>query len=445
MTGDVIIALATGGSPSGAIAVIRISGEECIKKINQFVSIDLLKAKDHSIHFCNIYDDRREIIDEVLISVFYKNHSYTKEESLEISCHNSTYIITTIINTLINHGMRMAAPGEFTRRAFKHGRMDLTQAEAVADIIAAKSKAAHDIALTQIRGGFSQKIEKIKNTILSVATQLEIENDFSEEDILQQPRQNIIKTIHGVLNDVELMLQCFERGEVIRHGLPVAIVGMPNVGKSSLLNCLLNEERAIVSEIAGTTRDTIDAEVNIGDIVCRFIDTAGIRSDYIDEIEKAGIERAKKTIEKAQMVLFMIDVTTREDDYKEQLTTIRSYNKDFLIIVNKIDLNPMYKIAEEAIYISIKTKNNIDSIKEYIANKYNVVANEVFVNARHLEVFKSIYTALQKTIDALEHGMSSEFIMWNINNILLSLDTITGKTTSQDILDNIFSKFCVGK
>jgi tRNA modification GTPase len=445
MPGDVIIALATGGSPSGAIAVIRISGEECIKKINQFVSIDLLKAKDHSIHFCNIYDDRREIIDEVLISVFYKNHSYTKEESLEISCHNSTYIITTIINTLINHGMRMAAPGEFTRRAFKYGRMDLTQAEAVADIIAAKSKAAHDIALTQIRGGFSQKIEKIKNTILSVATQLEIENDFSEEDILQQPRQNIIKTIHGVLNDVELMLQCFERGEVIRHGLPVAIVGMPNVGKSSLLNCLLNEERAIVSEIAGTTRDTIDAEVNIGDIVCRFIDTAGIRSDYIDEIEKAGIERAKKTIEKAQMVLFMIDVTTREDDYKEQLTTIRSYNKDFLIIVNKIDLNPIYKIAEEAIYISIKTKNNIDSIKEYIANKYNVVANEVFVNARHLEVFKSIYTALQKTIDTLEHGMSSEFIMWNINNILLSLDTITGKTTSQDILDNIFSKFCVGK
>ena len=444
MQDDIIIALATGHSPAGAIAVIRISGEGCIDKVNQFVSIDLLKAKDHTINFCKIYDDNAEIIDEVLISVFYKDHSYTKEESLEISCHNSTYIIRTIINTLINHGMRMAEHGEFTRRAFNHGQMDLAQAEAVADIIAAKSKAAHDIAFTQMRGFFSQKIEKIKQEILSVATQLEIENDFTEEDILLPSHGKILETLNKVLSEVNMLLNNFSRGEVIRHGLPVAIVGRPNVGKSSLLNALLNEERAIVSDIAGTTRDTIDAEVNIGDISCRFIDTAGIRSDYADEIEKAGIERTRKAIEKAQLVLFMIDVTM--DDYHEQLETIRRYNKDFLIIVNKIDLSPGYKIPDEAVYISTKDKKNIDTIKEYIADKYSLRTDEFFVNARHLEIFKSVHEDLRKTIQAIEDNTPCEFLMTHINDVITSLNTITGRQISSEcVLNNIFNKFCIGK
>ncbi|MBQ2349928.1 MAG: tRNA uridine-5-carboxymethylaminomethyl(34) synthesis GTPase MnmE [Cytophagales bacterium] len=445
MSDDVIIALATGYSPTGAIAIIRISGEGCIRKVNPFVSINLLKAHDHTIHFCNIYDSGREVIDEILISVFYKNHSYTKEESLEISCHNSRYIITTIINTLIGNGMRLSSPGEFTRRAFSNGRMDLSQAEAVADMIAAKSKAAHDIALTQMRGVFSQKIKTIKERILSVATQLEIDNDFSEEDISLSPRNNIITIIQDVLNDVDNMLHRFSHGEVIRHGLPVAIIGRPNVGKSSLLNVLLEEERAIVSPLAGTTRDTIEAEVNIDDISCRFIDTAGIRDDYADDIEKAGIERTKKTIAKAQMVLFMVDVTMTGEDYKEQLEAIRRQNKDLLIVVNKMDLDTTYKISEEAIYISTKNKSNIDAIKEYITKKYNMHNDEIFVNARHVEVFKNIKTALAKTINAFEEGISSEFIMSEINNIILSLNTITGETSSQETLDNIFSRFCVGK
>lgn len=449
MNNDIIIALATSSGQSGAIAVIRISGEKCISLANMFVDIDLMSRKDHTVNFCKIFDEEKNIIDEVLISLFFKDHSYTKEESMEISCHNSQYIIRSILDLFLRHGARIANHGEFTQRAFLNGRFDLTQAEAVCDIISAKSKAAHDVALKQMNGYVSDYINSIKQEIIDISSEIELQNDFSEEQFIDEDDKSeykIIDKIDNIILQLKDILKNFHQGEIIKKGLPIAIVGKPNVGKSSLLNILCNEDRAIVSPIAGTTRDTIDIEVNIGDIVCRFIDTAGLRDDYKDEIEKIGIERSKKTIEKAQLVIFVVDVTMKEKDYIEDLNFIKKFNNDIVIVVNKIDLDEKYKTNfDNTIYVSAKKNINISKIKEYIKSKYKIREDEVVVNSRHFIVLNNILNILLKLKVDCQKNIPSEILMINIKEIIELLNTITGKTTSENILNNIFSNFCIGK
>ena len=355
MDNDIIVSIATCTCGNGALGIIRTSGKGSIDLVNKFVTINLLERKDHTINLCNFLDEDKNILDEVLVLLFFDGHSYTKEESVEISCHNSIYILETIIKILIKNGARMATNGEYTRRAYLNGRFDLIQAESVADLIASKNKSAHDIAINQMKGGLSDEINKIKQEVINIGSQIETNIEFTEEDIERDDKQKLIEKITSVENKINKMLNSFSKGEAIKKGLPIAIIGKPNVGKSSLLNALLNEDRVIVSPIAGTTRDAIDAEIKIGNINCRFIDTAGLRNNSTDFIENIGIEITKKTIDKAALILFVIDVNMTSDDYKEELNIIKASNKDYLLIVNKIDLNKSYKIENENhIYIFLQ-------------------------------------------------------------------------------------------
>jgi tRNA modification GTPase len=300
-----------------------------------------------------------------------------------------------------------------------------------------------------MNGYVSDYINSIKQEIIDISSEIELQNDFSEEQFIDEDDKSeykIIDKIDNIILQLKDILKNFHQGEIIKKGLPIAIVGKPNVGKSSLLNILCNEDRAIVSPIAGTTRDTIDIEVNIGDIVCRFIDTAGLRDDYKDEIEKIGIERSKKTIEKAQLVIFVVDVTMKEKDYIEDLNFIKKFNNDIVIVVNKIDLDEKYKTNfDNTIYVSAKKNINISKIKEYIKSKYKIREDEVVVNSRHFIVLNNILNILLKLKVDCQKNIPSEILMINIKEIIELLNTITGKTTSENILNNIFSNFCIGK
>ena len=446
MDNDIIVSIATCTCGNGALGIIRTSGKGSIDLVNKFVTINLLERKDHTINLCNFLDEDKNILDEVLVLLFFDGHSYTKEESVEISCHNSIYILETIIKILIKNGARMATNGEYTRRAYLNGRFDLIQAESVADLIASKNKSAHDIAINQMKGGLSNEIDKIKEEVIDIGSQIETNIEFTEEDIERDDKQKLIEKITSVENKINKMLNSFSKGEAIKKGLPIAIIGKPNVGKSSLLNALLNEDRVIVSPIAGTTRDAIDAEIKIGNINCRFIDTAGLRNNSTDFIENIGIEITKKTIDKAALILFVIDVNMTSDDYKEELNIIKASNKDYLLIVNKIDLNESYKIENENhIYISAKNNIGIDKIKEYIKEKYKIKEDESIINLRHFEIFTKIINNIEKIKTLLQNNSPEEIIMIEINSILEEFKKINNKNSSEEILDNIFSKFCIGK
>ena len=446
MDNDIIVSIATCTCGNGALGIIRTSGKGSIDLVNKFVTINLLERKDHTINLCNFLDEDKNILDEVLVLLFFDGHSYTKEESVEISCHNSIYILETIIKILIKNGARMATNGEYTRRAYLNGRFDLIQAESVADLIASKNKSAHDIAINQMKGGLSNEIDKIKQEVIDIGSQIETNIEFTEEDIERDDKQKLIEKITSVENKINKMLNSFSKGEAIKKGLPIAIIGKPNVGKSSLLNALLNEDRVIVSPIAGTTRDAIDAEIKIGNINCRFIDTAGLRNNSTDFIENIGIEITKKTIDKASLILFVIDVNMTSDDYKEELNIIKASNKDYLLIVNKIDLNESYKIENENhIYISAKNNIGIDQIKEYIKEKYKIKEDESIINLRHFEIFTKIINNIEKIKTLLQNNSPEEIIMIEINSILEEFKKINNKNSSEEILDNIFSKFCIGK
>ena len=446
MDNDIIVSIATCTCGNGALGIIRTSGKGSIDLVNKFVTINLLERKDHTINLCNFLDEDKNILDEVLVLLFFDGHSYTKEESVEISCHNSIYILETIIKILIKNGARMATNGEYTRRAYLNGRFDLIQAESVADLIASKNKSAHDIAINQMKGGLSNEIDKIKQEVIDIGSQIETNIEFTEEDIEREDKQKLIEKITSVENKINKMLNSFSKGEAIKKGLPIAIIGKPNVGKSSLLNALLNEDRVIVSPIAGTTRDAIDAEIKIGNINCRFIDTAGLRNNSTDFIENIGIEITKKTIDKAALILFVIDVNMTSDDYKEELNIIKASNKDYLLIVNKIDLNESYKIENENhIYISAKNNIGIDKIKEYIKEKYKIKEDESIINLRHFEIFTKIINNIEKIKTLLQNNSPEEIIMIEINSILEEFKKINNKNSSEEILDNIFSKFCIGK
>ena len=444
---DTICAITTGGGMS-AIAAIRISGAKAINSTNSIFSKDIRDAKSHTIHFGTILDNT-DVVDEVLISIFKGEKSFTGEESVEISCHGSVYIQNKIIQLLIGKGCRTASAGEFTMRAFKNGKLDLSQAESVADLIASESEAAHQTALRQLRGGFSSKLQNLRTKLIDFASLIELELDFSEEDVEFADRKQFEDLLEEIKVELEKLIESFKLGNVIKNGIPVAILGAPNVGKSTLLNCLLNEEKAIVSDIAGTTRDAIEDELNIKGFKFRFIDTAGIRETN-DTIENLGI---KKTMEKAaiaHVVLFLIDANSNISNQLEELNKVKDKIKDkLLVVVNKIDLNAVKEDLNHAIFISAKNNEGVETLKERLltfVNTKELSNNETIVtNLRHYEELQLTLHEINTIINGLHKGISGDFLAINIRQALFHLGSITGEVTTDTLLGNIFGKFCIGK
>ena len=444
---DTICAITTGGGMS-AIAAIRISGNNAINSTNSIFSKDIRDAKSHTIHFGTILDNT-DVVDEVLISIFKGEKSFTGEESVEISCHGSVYIQNKIIQLLIGKGCRTASAGEFTMRAFKNGKLDLSQAESVADLIASESEAAHQTALRQLRGGFSSKLQNLRTKLIDFASLIELELDFSEEDVEFADRKQFEDLLEEIKVELEKLIESFKLGNVIKNGIPVAILGAPNVGKSTLLNCLLNEEKAIVSDIAGTTRDAIEDELNIKGFKFRFIDTAGIRETN-DTIENLGI---KKTMEKAaiaHVVLFLIDANSNINNQLAELNKVKDKLKDkLLVVVNKIDLNAVKEDLKHAIFISAKNNEGVETLKERLltfVNTKELSNNETIVtNLRHYEELQLTLHEINTIINGLHKGISGDFLAINIRQALFHLGSITGEVTTDTLLGNIFGKFCIGK
>ena len=455
---DTIVALATP-SGTGAIALIRLSGPDAIVIINQvFKGKDLEKQASHTVHFGTIRDGE-QIIDEVLISLFVAPKSYTKENVVEISCHGSKYIIESIIKLLIRKGARAAKPGEFTLRAFLNGGLDLSQAEAVADLISSSSKAAHQLAMQQMRGGFSNELKLLREQLIHFASMIELELDFSEEDVEFANRDQLKALVMAIFKVINKLIQSFELGNVIKNGVPVVIAGKPNVGKSTLLNVLLNEDRAIVSEIAGTTRDTIEDEMNIKGINFRFIDTAGIRETQ-DIIEAKGVERTFEKIKSSAIVLYLFDaLETNEialaEIVTELKTVIEAHNGQLLLVCNKVDLNNIESLKKQfsaftdMLFISAKEAFHIEDLEDALLTAVNFSAlnsEEVIVSSlRHHDALLKTAAALEKVLFGIDNPVTSDFLALDIKQALYYLGEITGQVTTDDLLDNIFSKFCIGK
>ena len=450
---DTIVALATSAGAQGAIAVVRVSGAQAISIVNSiFKGKDLTKQASHTIHFGTIRDEE-EIVDEVLVSLFVGPNSYTKENSVEISTHNSKYIIERVINLLIRKGARAARAGEFTLRAFLNGGLDLSQAEAVADLIASNSAASHQIAMQQMRGGFSNKLKQLREDLVHFASLIELELDFAEEDVEFANRdqlKNLIQQIYTVINK---LISSFEQGNVLKNGVPVVIAGKPNVGKSTLLNALLNEERAIVSEIAGTTRDTIEDEININGVTFRFIDTAGIR-ETVDVIEAKGVERTMEKMKQARLIVYLFDpMQDKIEAVQEQIVEVQALDIPFVTIINKADLITAQQRDEYAVlqplYISAKEQIGIEELKEELlrqVNLSNINTDDVMVtNIRHVEALQHTQSSLERVLFGIDNPVTSDFLAMDIRQALHHLGEITGTVTTDDLLDNIFSKFCIGK
>lgn len=455
---DTIIALATS-SGVGAIAVIRISGEQAIEIVNnhfksKFGNKDLTKVDTHTIHLGNIINGER-IIDEVLVSIFKNPRSYTGENVVEINCHGSVYIQQEILQLFIKNGVRNADPGEFTLRAFVNGKMDLSQAEAVADLIASNSAASHQVALQQMRGGFSSEIENLRGQLLNFASLIELELDFAEEDVEFADRTEFKNLIEKISNVLKRLIDSFALGNVLKNGIPVAIVGEPNVGKSTLLNALLNEDKAIVSDIAGTTRDAIEDELTIDGVAYRFIDTAGIRTTE-DVVENIGIKKTFENIEKAQLVLHLIDASS----IKNMDTTIKELhqkypNKKIITIINKADLlntetiSTLKKSNENLLVLSAKEKSGIHELTKTLTGLANTGAlsnNETIVsNSRHFEALNNAYISIKEVQKGLDNNISTDLFAIDIRQALFHLGEITGEVTTEDLLGNIFANFCIGK
>ncbi|MBJ7880965.1 tRNA uridine-5-carboxymethylaminomethyl(34) synthesis GTPase MnmE [Gelidibacter salicanalis] len=468
ISNDTIVALATP-SGSGAIAVIRLSGQDAItigSKFFRSVSGKFLSAqKTHTVHLGHIIDGPR-IIDEVLVTIFKNPQSYTGENVIEISCHGSLYIQQEIIQLFLKNSCRMANAGEFTLRAFLNGKLDLSQAEAVADLIASDSEASHKIAMQQMRGGFSNEIKNLRDELLNFASLIELELDFAEEDVEFANRDEFYKLITRIIHVLKRLIDSFAVGNVIKNGIPVAIVGEPNVGKSTLLNALLNEERAIVSEIAGTTRDTIEDEIVIGGMAFRFIDTAGIRETE-DVVESIGIKKTFEKIEQAQVVMFLISsVQLASDPMAVQSFTVeiekiknKFPQKQLLIILNKIDQISESELANittqltphtaHLIPIAAKTGVGVEKLTDTLLNLINTGAlrnNETIVtNTRHYDALLKAFEEIQNVKYGLDSGLSGDLLAIDIRQALLHFGEITGEITNDDLLGNIFANFCIGK
>ena len=453
---NTIVALATP-SGAGAIAVIRLSGKDAItiaaEIFNSISGKELSKQKSHTVHLGNIVDGSR-IIDEVLATVFKNPNSYTGENVVEFSCHGSSYIQQEIIQLLLRKGCRMATAGEFTLQAFLNGKMDLSQAEAVADLIASDSKASHQLAIQQMRGGFSTEIEELRIQLLNFASLIELELDFSEEDVEFANREEFQKLIKKITILLKKLIDSFATGNVLKNGIPVAIVGRPNSGKSTLLNSLLNEERAIVSNIAGTTRDTIEDEITIGGIRFRFIDTAGLR-DTTDEIEKIGVERALEKLEKSSIYIYLFDSTEMSVvEVKKELDSFTTNSKQ-LIVANKIDKASKEEVAAinnsdfSFLTISANSKDSLGTLTNSLLDIAGIEAlnsNQLMVtNSRHYDVLIKSLEEISKVQEGINNHLTGDLLAIDLRQALYFLGEITGQVSNDDLLGNIFANFCIGK
>ncbi|MCB9267401.1 MAG: tRNA uridine-5-carboxymethylaminomethyl(34) synthesis GTPase MnmE [Lewinellaceae bacterium] len=493
---DTIVALATP-SGVGAIGVIRLSGKEAVSIVNEvFHGKDLSRQPTHTIHFGTIRHDNGRILDEVVVSLFIEPKSYTGENVVEVSCHGSGYIIQEVIQLFIEKGARLAQPGEFTLRAFLNGRMDLSQAEAVADLIASSSKSSHAIAIQQMRGGFSDEIKKLRQELVDFASLIELELDFAEEDVEFADREKLRQLVTKIQSIIHSLIQSFKLGNVLKHGVNTVIAGRPNAGKSTLLNALLNEERAIVSEIAGTTRDTIEEVLNINGVQFRIIDTAGIR-DAEDTIEAMGVEKTMQKVQQSALLVYVFDVVkTQPEEVHADLAKLIHENVQVIVVANKMDLNPYTRFedyfpksevgsrkSEEEkseigsrksetgewpsgpplptshfalrtshlawVPISAINNMNIEYLKEVlydsvISKKLNLEGT-IVANARHYEALQKAHESLDRVMGGLGDGVTSDFVAMDIRAALHYLGEITGEISTEDLLGNIFSRFCIGK
>lgn len=455
---DTIVAPAT--ATGGAIAVIRLSGEEAITLCDRIFRgrTPLTEAAPHTLHYgriIEVQDTPREeqprpaerIIDDVLVSVFRAPHSYTGENAIEISCHGSSYIVAEILRLLIGVGARMARPGEFTERAFLAGRMDLSQAEAVADLIASSSQAAHALASAQMRGGYSAALGDLRQELVHLMSLLELELDFSEEDVEFADRSSLRDTMQRIDEEICRLRNSFSLGNAIKRGVAVAIVGAPNVGKSTLLNRLLGEERAMVSEIAGTTRDAIEATIDIDGVLFRFIDTAGIRQTN-DRLEQMGIDRTRAAVARAQILIHMRDAAALDKDDATDLPPATSSQRT-IEVINKIDSHPNLHIPDGVIGISARSGEGVESLRKALRAAVDTEriyhGDTVVSSARHYEALASAHMALVRARAGLDNELPTDLLSEELRNVLYHLGTITGEITTDEILGNIFSKFCIGK
>ncbi|RVU00732.1 tRNA uridine-5-carboxymethylaminomethyl(34) synthesis GTPase MnmE [Mucilaginibacter limnophilus] len=452
-TEDTIVALATPNG-TGAIGVIRLSGPDSITIANSvFKGKDLTQQPSHTIHFGHIVDGD-VTLDEVLVSLFIAPRSYTRENVVEISCHGSNYILESIIKLMIKRGARAAKPGEFTLRAFLNGQLDLSQAEAVADLIASNSKASQQVALQQLRGGFSSQLSQLREQLVQFASLVELELDFSEEDVEFANRDQLKQLILDTVKVIGGLIRSFELGNVIKQGVNTVIAGRPNAGKSTLLNALLNEERAIVSHIPGTTRDTIEEVLNINGINFRLIDTAGIR-EATDAIERIGVERTMEKISQSALLIYVFDAEQITiEELNSDLESLQREGLNMLIVANKIDLLNAEQLSalphsETVIPVSAREKQHIDELKNkiyYAAIKEQLTGQETLVtNIRHVEALQRTEDALLRVLNGIDGYITSDFLAMDIKQALHYLGEITGTVTTDDLLENIFSKFCIGK
>lgn len=463
--GKIICAPATSGG--GAIAIVRVSGKGAVETLAEIFQpadkqIDILNTKGYSLIFGTI-SSHEEFIDQVLVSVFRAPNSYTGEDMAEISCHASPYIQRRILEILIEKGVETATPGEFTMRAFMNRKMDLSQAEAVADIIAADSEAAHRLAATQLRGGLSAGIEKLRQELITFASLIELELDFSEEDVEFADRYSMTETVMKIKDLVDRLASSFRLGNAIRKGIPVVIAGRPNVGKSSLLNVLLQEERAIVSNIPGTTRDTIEEVLHVGGMLFRFIDTAGLRHSG-DEIEELGMERTRGKLREAEIVLAVAEATDSAESISAMLEGIGEITHDggarIIAVINKADLvshDIPDRLKEElsglcscpVLFVSARESAGIDEVREHLIASVETgkLDNPQYIvtNARHFEALKNVSDSLQRVLDGFRDGIPTVLIATDVRQAIYYLGLITGRVTPDDILGEIFSKFCIGK
>ncbi|MCL2131558.1 MAG: tRNA uridine-5-carboxymethylaminomethyl(34) synthesis GTPase MnmE [Lentimicrobiaceae bacterium] len=453
---DTICALSTPAG-MGAIALIRVCGEKAFSIVNQCFKQKRDTDFEHRKVYVKPFYDGEKVLDQVVVSCFLSPHSFTGENMVEISCHGSSYIQKRIVEVLISRGCRMAKAGEFTLRAFLHGKIDLSQAEAVADVIASESAASHRLAMDNLRGGFSQKIRQLRKQLLHFVALLELELDFGEEDVEFANRKQMRLLMNDLHKEIQQLLSSFQMGNAVKNGIPVAIVGIPNVGKSTLLNALLQEERAIVSPIAGTTRDTIEDRIVLNGCLFRFIDTAGIRKSS-DEIEHLGIERTFQSIQKAMIVLYLIDVShTTHKEIDNQIDTLLKQfdfsDKKMIIIANKSDLLPRTSLPNscrgfDIIKISAKQQENMDSLlqklQDFVSNSTSE-SQVVVSNIRHYEALNQAMQALQQAEESFDAELSQDIVALDIHRILHHLSEVIGEVSNEDILGEIFSRFCIGK
>jgi tRNA modification GTPase len=450
---ETIVALSTAPGV-GAIAVIRLSGLEAITITNRvFKGKDLEKQATHTVHFGTIRDNYK-IIDEVVAAIFIGPKSFTKENVVEISCHGSPFIVKQILKVLLKEGARLAKAGEFTQRAFLNGQFDLAQAEAVADLINADSEASHEAALKQMRGGFSDQIKTLREELIHFASMVELELDFGEEDVEFADRDDLKKLINNLQTVIVNLISSFDLGNVIKNGVPTVIAGKPNAGKSTLLNALLNEEKAIVSDIAGTTRDYIEDEINLGGINFRFIDTAGLR-ETTDTIEAMGVKRTQEQMKKASLIMYMVDMANDElVDMHREINKLENLGIPFIVVGNKMDkaqsdIKAAIEKIKGSVLISAYTKDNLDALKDRILEVVNLdnfkTGDTIVTNIRHYDNLVKTRDALQDVLNGLGVNVTGDFLAMDIRQALHYLGEITGEITTDDLLANIFGKFCIGK